>query len=78
MDFDHMKTLDIEPPYEVRFIRERERDYVSLCWWASRAYGSSRHERLCYVVRQFIRKYPQYEGRGGGVYKDVCGILENV
>lgn len=64
--------------YAVRFIREREVPYVTGCWHASKAYGQSRSERLAYVVRQFVRKYPQYEGRTGGVYKDVCGILENV
>jgi hypothetical protein len=78
MNFDYMQTLTFQPPYEVRFIKEYERPYVSECWHASRAYGQSRVERLAYVVRQFVRKYPQYESRRGGVYKDVCGILECV
>jgi hypothetical protein len=62
MDFDYMQTLTLQPPYQ--------------CWHASRACGQHRSERLAYVVRQFVRKYPQYEGRSAGVYKDVCGILE--
>jgi hypothetical protein len=70
--------MKIAEPYETRFIRECETQYVSQCWHASRAYGQTRSERLAYVVRQFVRKHPQYEGRTGGVYKDVCGILENV
>lgn len=70
--------MEIAEPYETRFIRERETQYVSQCWHASRAYGQTRSERLAYVVRQFVRKYPQYEGRTAGVYKDVCGLLENV
>lgn len=70
--------MKIAEPYETRFIRERETQYVSQCWHASRAYGQTRSERLAYVVRQFVRKYPQYEGRTAGVYKDVCGLLENV
>ena len=78
MDFDYMRSLILQPPYETRFIKECERNYVSQCWQASRAYGQNRSERLAYVVRQFVRKYPQYEGRSAGVYKDVCGILECV
>ena len=62
--------------YELRFIRPSEVDYVYLCWHASRAYCATRHERLCYVARHFVRKHPEYEGRAGGVYKDICGILE--
>ena len=71
-------TMEIAPEYELRFIRPDESRYVSVCWHTSKAYGQSRSERLAYVVRQFVRKYPQYEGRTGGVYKDICGILENV
>lgn len=67
----------IAPQYEVRFIRPSQVHYVSMCWHASRAYGSSRHERLLYVVRHFVRKFPEYEGRATAVYKDVCGLLEN-
>ncbi len=70
--------MKIADPYELRFIRADESRYVSLCWHASKAYGQTRSERLAYVVRQFVRKYPQYEGRSGGVYKDICGLLENV
>ena len=70
--------MKIADPYELRFIRDDEARYVSLCWHASRAYGQTRSERLAYVVRQFVRKYPQYAGRTAGVYKDVCGLLENV
>ena len=70
--------MKIAEPYETRFIRDDEARYVSVCWHASRAYGQTRSERLAYVVRQFVRKYPQYEGRTAGVYKDVCGLLENV
>jgi hypothetical protein len=78
MDFDYMQSLERVPDYELRFIRPDEKGYVSQCWHASRVYGQSRSERLAYVVRQFVRKYPQYDGRTAGVYKDVCGILENV
>lgn len=70
--------MKIAESYELRFIREDESRYVSLCWHASKAYGQNRSERLAYVVRQFVRKYPQYEGRTGGVYKDICGLLEYV
>ena len=70
--------MKIADPYALRFIRDDEARYVSVCWHASRAYGQTRSERLAYVVRQFVRKYPQYEGRTAGVYKDVCGLLENV
>jgi hypothetical protein len=70
--------MELAPEYELRFIRADEARYVSLCWHASRAYGQSRSERLAYVVRQFVRKYPHYDGRMGGVYKDICGLLENV
>lgn len=70
--------MRIADPYETRFIRASEAQYVSVCWHASKAYGQTRSDRLAYVVRQFVRKYPQYEGRTGGVYKDICGILENV
>lgn len=73
-----MQMTKIADPYELRFIRDDEARYVSQCWHASRAYGQTRSERLAYVVRQFARKYPQYEGRTAGVYKDVCGLLENV
>ncbi len=73
-----MQVTKIAEPYELRFIRDDEARYVSVCWHASRAYGQTRSERLAYVVRQFVRKYPQYEGRTAGVYKDVCGLLENV
>lgn len=85
MDFDNLRSRavqaawgKVQPEYELRFIRPDESRYVRVCWHASKAYGQSRSERLAYVVRQFVRKYPQYEGRTGGVYKDVCGILENV
>lgn len=70
--------MRIAEPYDLRFIRADESRYVSECWHASKAYGQTRSERLAYVVRQFVRKYPQYEGRTGGVYKDICGLLENV
>jgi hypothetical protein len=70
--------MKIADPYELRFIRDDEAKYVSTCWHASRAYGQNRSERLAYVVRQFVKKYPQYDGRTAGVYKDVCGILENI
>ena len=68
--------MKIAEPYELRFIRDDEAPYVSQCWHASRAYGQTRSERLAYVVRQFVRKYPEYEGRTAGVCKDVCGLLE--
>lgn len=73
-----MQTTKIAEPYETRFIRQRETQYVSQCWHASRAYGQTRSERLAYVVRQFVRKFPEYQGREGGVYKDVSCLLEGV
>lgn len=68
--------MKIAEPYDLRFIRDSEAQYVSQCWHASRGYADNRHGRLMYVVRQFIRKYPQYEDRRTAVYKDICGILE--
>lgn len=70
--------MKIAEPYELRFIRPDESRYVSVCWHASKAYGQSRSERLAYVVRQFVRKFPEYQGREGGVYKDVSCLLEGV
>ena len=70
--------LKVAPAYETRFIRQRETQYVSVCWHASKAYGQNRSERLAYVVRQFVRKFPEYQGREGGVYKDVSCLLEGV
>lgn len=73
-----MQMTKIADPYELRFIRDDEARYVSQCWHASRAYGQTRSERLAYVVRQFVRKFPEYQGREGGVYKDVSCLLEGV
>lgn len=70
--------MKIAGPYELRFIRDDEAQYVSQCWHASRAYGQTRSERLAYVVRQFVRKFPEYQGREVGVYKDVSCLLEGV
>ncbi len=70
-------SVRIAPQYEVRFIRPHQVHYVSICWHASRGYGSSRHERLMYVVRQFVRRFPEFEGRATAVYKDVTCLLEN-
>ena len=70
--------MKIAEPYDLRFIRDAEAQYVSQCWHASRAYGKTRSERLAYVVRQFVRKFPEYQGREGGVYKDVSCLLEGV
>ena len=70
--------MKIAEPYETRFIRASEAQYVSVCWHASKAYGQSRSERLAYVVRQFVRKFPEYQGREVGVYKDVSCLLEGV
>lgn len=70
--------MEIAKTYAVRFIREREVPYVTECWHASRPYGPTRSGRLGYVVRQFVRKYPEYQGREGGVYKDVSCLLEGV
>jgi hypothetical protein len=69
--------MQIQPKYCTRWIRQSETPYVTECWHASKAYGTCRHERLLYVVRQFVRKYPEYDGRTTAVYKDICGLLEN-
>lgn len=66
----------MDKPYEPRFIRQSQVQYITQCWHASRAYCSSRYDRMQYVVRQFIRKYPEYEGRAVAVYKDADGLLE--
>jgi hypothetical protein len=69
--------MRVAAPYEPRFIRAAEARYVTQCWHASKAYHpGNRHARLLYVVRQFVRKYPEYDGRTTAVYKDVDGLLE--
>lgn len=69
--------MKIAEPCDLRFIRDSEAQYVAQCWHASKAYHpGNRHARLLYVVRHFIRKHPEYEGRSTAVYKDVDGLLE--
>jgi hypothetical protein len=76
MTFDFVRSMMVEPLYEPRFIKDSEAKYVFECWHAARGVCDTHMARLKYVVRHFIRKYPQYEGRSTAVYKDVCGLVE--